>query len=222
MGRRRSLVSDGTRSGRTLQSAITEGRFVLELVITIPIVHRGQGIVRDRSDPDDLRNHSRTAKERLAGGSHRVTIFKLSNSAHDSRPSARCSRPSGAEQRRPTSPSSCLRLKRIAYSPTLDTRPTSSIGVRGLDLIGWEYAPAGFRWCLHPQDAKKKHTAGVRGNQNRKCWPLATPVARTKGAQRGPTPPRPCPLLPFPPTRKEASSRASLCFVAALGQASWD
>ena len=66
-----------------------------------------------------------------------------------------------------------------------------------LDLIGWEYAPAGFRWCLHPQDAKKKHTAGVKGESKAgSARPLATPVAPTKGAQRGPTPPRPCPPSP--------------------------
>ena len=52
---------------------------VLELVNTIPMNIRGQGIAWDRSQSGTIYEIIRaTAKERLAGGSHRVTVFKLS------------------------------------------------------------------------------------------------------------------------------------------------
>ena len=52
---------------------------VLELVNTIPMNIRGQGIAWDRSQSGTIYGIIRaTAKERIAGGSHRVTVFKLS------------------------------------------------------------------------------------------------------------------------------------------------
>ena len=52
---------------------------VLELVNTIPMNIRGQGIAWDRSQSGTIYGIIRaTAMERLAGGSHRVTVFKLS------------------------------------------------------------------------------------------------------------------------------------------------
>ena len=49
---------------------------VLELVETIPMNIRGQGIAWDRSDRDVIYGIIRaTAQERAAGGSHKVTIF---------------------------------------------------------------------------------------------------------------------------------------------------
>jgi hypothetical protein len=51
---------------------------VLELVNTIPMNIRGQGIAWDRSQSGTIYGIIRaTAKERIAGGSHRVTVFKL-------------------------------------------------------------------------------------------------------------------------------------------------
>ena len=51
---------------------------VLELVETIPMNIRGQGIAWDRSDRDVIYGIIRaTAQERAAGGSHKVTIFRL-------------------------------------------------------------------------------------------------------------------------------------------------
>ena len=52
---------------------------VLELVNTMPMNIRGQGIAWDRSQSGTIYGIIRaTAKERIAGGSHRVTVFKLS------------------------------------------------------------------------------------------------------------------------------------------------
>jgi hypothetical protein len=46
---------------------------------TIPMNIRGQGIAWDRSQSGTIYGIIRaTAKERIAGGSHRVTVFKLS------------------------------------------------------------------------------------------------------------------------------------------------
>lgn len=51
---------------------------VLELVDTIPMNIRGQGIAWDRSQPGVIYGIIRaTAKERAAGGSHKVTVFLL-------------------------------------------------------------------------------------------------------------------------------------------------
>jgi hypothetical protein len=52
---------------------------VLELVDTIPMNIRGQGIAWDRSDRGVIYGIIRaTAKERAAGGTHKVTVFRLS------------------------------------------------------------------------------------------------------------------------------------------------
>ncbi|MEP6656623.1 MAG: cycloisomerase [Betaproteobacteria bacterium] len=51
---------------------------VLEVVDIIPMNIRGQGIAWDRSQPDVIYGIVRaTAKERAAGGEHKVTVFKL-------------------------------------------------------------------------------------------------------------------------------------------------
>lgn len=51
---------------------------VLELVDVIPMNIRGQGIAWDRSDPGVIYGIIRaTAAERKAGGSHKVTVFRL-------------------------------------------------------------------------------------------------------------------------------------------------
>jgi hypothetical protein len=51
---------------------------VLELVEAIPMNIRGQGIAWDRSDPGVIYGIIRaTAAERKAGGSHKVTVFRL-------------------------------------------------------------------------------------------------------------------------------------------------
>ena len=51
---------------------------VLELVDIIPMNIRGQGIAWDRSEPGVIYGIIRaTAKERAAGGQHKVTVFKL-------------------------------------------------------------------------------------------------------------------------------------------------
>jgi len=51
---------------------------VLELVDVIPMNIRGQGIAWDRSQPGVIYGIIRaTAKERAAGGSHKVTVFRL-------------------------------------------------------------------------------------------------------------------------------------------------
>ena len=53
---------------------------VLELVETIPMNIRGQGIAWDRSDRGVIYGIIRaTAKERAAGGSHKVTAFRLAD-----------------------------------------------------------------------------------------------------------------------------------------------
>jgi len=53
---------------------------VLELVDVIPMNVRGQGIAWDRSDPGVIYGVIRaTAKERAAGGDHKVVVFKLGN-----------------------------------------------------------------------------------------------------------------------------------------------
>jgi hypothetical protein len=53
---------------------------VLELVETIPMNIRGQGIAWDRSDRGVIYGIIRaTAKERAAGGSHKVTVFRLAD-----------------------------------------------------------------------------------------------------------------------------------------------
>lgn len=53
---------------------------VLELVETIPMNIRGQGIAWDRSDRGVIYGIIRaTAKEKAAGGSHKVTAFRLSD-----------------------------------------------------------------------------------------------------------------------------------------------
>ncbi len=51
---------------------------VLELVDTIPMNIRGQGIAWDRSQPGVIYGIVRaTAKEKAAGGGHKVTVFRL-------------------------------------------------------------------------------------------------------------------------------------------------
>jgi hypothetical protein len=51
---------------------------VLELVDIIPMNIRGQGIAWDRSQQGVIYGIIRaTAKERAAGGSHKVTVFRL-------------------------------------------------------------------------------------------------------------------------------------------------
>lgn len=51
---------------------------VLELVETVPMNIRGQGIAWDRSDRGVIFGIIRaTAKERADGGSHKVTVFRL-------------------------------------------------------------------------------------------------------------------------------------------------
>jgi hypothetical protein len=51
---------------------------VLELVETIPMNIRGQGIAWDRSDRGVIYGIIRaTAKERADGGNHKVTVFRL-------------------------------------------------------------------------------------------------------------------------------------------------
>ena len=51
---------------------------VLDLVDIIPMNIRGQGIAWDRSQPGLIYSIVRaTAAERVAGGSHQVTVFKL-------------------------------------------------------------------------------------------------------------------------------------------------
>ena len=51
---------------------------VLELVEIIPMNIRGQGIAWDRSQPGVIYGIIRaTAKERLTGGGHKVTVFRL-------------------------------------------------------------------------------------------------------------------------------------------------
>ena len=51
---------------------------VLELVDTIPMNIRGQGIAWDRSDRGVIYGIIRaTAKEKAAGGTHKVTVFRL-------------------------------------------------------------------------------------------------------------------------------------------------
>jgi hypothetical protein len=53
---------------------------VLELVETLPANIRGQGIAWDRSDPGVLYGIIRaTRKERDAGGSNKVTVFRLAD-----------------------------------------------------------------------------------------------------------------------------------------------
>ena len=51
---------------------------VLELVDTIPMNIRGQGIAWDRSQPGVIYGIIRaTVKERALGGNHKVTVFRL-------------------------------------------------------------------------------------------------------------------------------------------------
>jgi hypothetical protein len=51
---------------------------VLELVDTIAMNIRGQGIAWDRSQPGVIYGIVRaTAKEKAAGGGHKVTVFRL-------------------------------------------------------------------------------------------------------------------------------------------------
>jgi hypothetical protein len=51
---------------------------VIELVDTLPMNIRGQGIAWDRSQPGTIYGIIRaTAKERAAGGNHKVTVFRL-------------------------------------------------------------------------------------------------------------------------------------------------
>jgi hypothetical protein len=51
---------------------------VLELVDTLPMNIRGQGIAWDRSDRGVVYGIIRaTAKEKAAGGNHKVTVFRL-------------------------------------------------------------------------------------------------------------------------------------------------
>jgi hypothetical protein len=53
---------------------------VLELVDTLPMNIRGQGIAWDRSDRGVIYGIIRaTAKEKAAGGTHKVTVFRLSD-----------------------------------------------------------------------------------------------------------------------------------------------
>jgi hypothetical protein len=53
---------------------------VLELVEVLPMNIRGQGIAWDRTRPDVIYGIIRaTARERAAGGSHKVTAFRLVN-----------------------------------------------------------------------------------------------------------------------------------------------
>ena len=184
---------------------------------------RGQGIAWDRSQSGTIYGIIRaTAKERLAGGSHRVTVFKLSNSARgDPRPSARCSTAIGAaEQRRPTSPKllayvgngirafadtgHLVRHTSIRAVPSAARPDRLGVRSRGVSVVP---APAGCE-----EEAYSWRKGGIK---SRKCSAAGDASgAKSKGAQRGPEaplcrprPPSPCP----PPTRKEASSRASLC-----------
>jgi hypothetical protein len=51
---------------------------VLELVDIMPMNIRGQGIAWDRSQPGVIYGIIRaTAKEKAAGGNHKVTVFRL-------------------------------------------------------------------------------------------------------------------------------------------------
>jgi hypothetical protein len=53
---------------------------VLELVDTIPMNIRGQGIAWDRSDRGVIFGIVRaSAKEKAAGGTHKVTVFRLAD-----------------------------------------------------------------------------------------------------------------------------------------------
>ena len=68
-----------TKDFRPVQSwTLPKAGSVLELVEIIPMNIRGQGIAWDRSQPGVIYGIIRaTAKERLTGGGHKVTVFRV-------------------------------------------------------------------------------------------------------------------------------------------------
>lgn len=78
MGPRRLLYLTGHDSAELYRVRLPKMGSVLEVVDTIPMNIRGQGIARDRSDPGVIYGIIRaTSAERAGGGSHKVTVFRL-------------------------------------------------------------------------------------------------------------------------------------------------